>query len=133
MSFEDAWDSYTETGSCACGEGFKGSNCAHYLSNALIEAGYSSIDGGSGDLFRIVNGYCVCKSGRPVRAKELRNMFFSVKWTRHSEPQEGYNLVYQEKANGQGHVLMKKYSGGEKVGHKGTGDYPDWPIQEFYY
>ena len=60
-------------------------------------------------------------------------MFFSVKWTSHSEPQEGYNLVYQEKANGQGHILMKKYSRGKKVGHKGTGDRPDWPIQEFYY
>lgn len=58
-------------------------------------------------------------------------MFFSS-WTRHSKPQEGYNLVYQE-ISGQGHVLIQKYSGGKKVGYKGTGDYPDWPVQEFYF
>ena len=127
---KSAWDSYS--GSCACGERFE-NNCAHYLSNALIKAGCCSIDGGSGGLFRKESGYIVCKSGRPVRAKELRNMFFSKKWTRHSKPRDGYNLVYQEKADGRGHVLIKKYSGGRKVGHKGTGDYPDWPIQEFYY
>ena len=132
MSLEAAWKSYSD--SCVCGEKLK-NNCAHYLSNALIEAGYSSIDGGSGGLFRDENGYCVCKSGRPVRAKELRNTFFTENnWACHDEPREGYNLVYQERAaDGQGHVLIKKYSGGRKVGHKGTGDYPEWDIQKFYY
>ena len=42
-----------------------------YLSNAMILGGFSEIDGGKGVNFRIVNGFCVYRSGRPVRAKEL--------------------------------------------------------------
>ena len=131
MSIEAAWDAYQNN--CACGEDssvFK-NHCAHYLSNALIKAGFSDLNGGIGERFRIAsNGYCVCKSGRPVRAKELRNNFF-VKWTRHTQPQQGYNLVYQEK-NGQGHVLIKNYKDGASD-YRGTLDCDSWPVQEYYY
>lgn len=132
MSLETSWSSYCN--SCVCGESFSGKNCAHYLSNAFIKGGFTSIDGGEGALFRTANGFCVCKSGRPVRAKELRKLFFAREWSLHTEPQEGMNLVYQEKSDGQGHVLMKRYdSDKQSTGYKGTEDYPTWPVQEYYY
>ena len=103
MSLQSAWGQYTD--SCVCGNDYE-NNCAHYLSNALILGGFSEIDGGKGANFRIVNGFCVCRSGRPVRAKELRD-WFGRKWTYHSSPKpDGINLVYQEE-DGQGHVLLK--------------------------
>ena len=130
MSVQSAWDNYSH--SCVCGEKYK-NNCAHYLSNALIEAKYSDIDGGKGANFRIVNGFCVCRSGRPVRAKELRD-WFGKEWSFHSlPPTDGIVLVYQEKSNGQGHVLLKKYKDGKSTGHQGTGDFPAWPTQQYYY
>ena len=128
---ESAWDKYSS--SCVCGHSYDGLNCAHYLSNALIKGGFSEIDGGVGDNYRTVHGFCVCRSGRPIRAKELRD-WFNKTWSLHySPPHDGLALVYQEKSNGQGHVLLKKYSGGKSLGHKGTGDYPDWPIHQYYY
>ena len=123
MSVQSAWDSYSN--SCACGQRYD-NNCAHFLSNALIEGGFSAIDGGDGCDLRTVNGFCVCKSGRPIRAKELRN-WFGRNWTRRSSPQDGINVVYQEKS-GQGHVLLKKYSNGKSTGDEGTGDHPSWPL-----
>lgn len=129
MSLQSAWDQYT--GSCVCGYAYK-NNCAHYLSNALILGGFSEIDGGKGENFRIVNGFCVCRSGRPVRAKELRD-WFGRKWTYHSSPKpDGIKLVYQE-SGGQGHVLLKMYKDGKSIGYKGTTDLPSWPIQQYYY
>ena len=83
---------------------------------------------------RKCNGFCVCKSGRPIRAKELRR-WFGEKWTYHTKPQAGLNLVYQERpSDGQGHVLLKKYKSNlESSGYKGTGDRTDWSTQEYYY
>lgn len=131
QSLSTAWSKYS--GGCKCGNkhGYK-DNCAHYLSHALIRAGYSELDGGTGLEKRIVNGFAVCSAGRPIRAKELRS-WFSRKWTRHSTPRDGINVVYQERADGQGHVLLKMYSGGKNTGFRGTGDYPNWPTQEYYY
>ena len=72
----------------------------------------------------------MCRSGRPVRAKELRDLF-GKKWTYHSSPKpDGINLVYQE-SGGQGHVLL--YKDGKPTGYKGTTDLPSWPIQQYYY
>ena len=130
MSLQTSWDKYTN--SCVCGNAYA-NNCAHYLSNALILGGFSEIDGGKGADLRIRNGFCVCRSGRPVRAKEMRD-WFGRKWTHHSTPPtNGICLVYQE-GNGKDdrHVLLKKYQDGRKIGHVGTGDYP-WPIQQYYY
>lgn len=130
-SLSSAWSSYS--GTCLCGnkEGYA-NNCAHYLSNAMILGGYSQINGGKGAEMRIVNGFCVCSEGRPIRAKEMRS-WFGTKWTRHSSPTEGINVVYQEE-RGQGHVLLKKYdSKGKSIGYRGTGDYPSWSTQEYYY
>lgn len=129
MSLSTAWSSYN---GCKCGNkhGYK-NNCAHYLSNALISAGYSALDGGTGYEMRNVNGYCVCSSGRPIRAKELRR-WFGLEFTKDSTPRDGINAVYQEQG-GQGHVLLKKYSNGKSTGYCGTGDFPHWSTQEYYY
>ena len=107
-------------------------NFTSAFSLAHIQGGFTAIDGGKGADLRIVNGFCVCRSGRPVRAKELRS-WFGKKWTRHSSPQNGMNVVYQESSQGQGHVLLKMYKDGKSTGYKGTTDIPSWPTQEYYY
>ena len=129
ISLQGAWDNYTN--SCICGKSYP-ENCAHYISNALILAGCRGIDGGVGKDQRIINGFCVCPSGRPIRAKELHE-YFGRKLTFHSSPRDGINLVYQESSEGKGHVLLKICKDGKSMGFKGTTDYPDWPTQEYYY
>ena len=125
MSLQTVFSGYTD--SCACGTAYE-NNCAHFLSNALIKGGFSAINGGNGGDLRTRNGFCVCPSGRPIRAKELR-AWFGRKWTRHTKPQNGLNLMYQEQG-GQGHVLLKKYPEGNWVGR---GDHGNWNTQEYYY
>lgn len=127
---EKAWESYND--SCPCGESFEfqGGNCAHYLSDALINGGFADLEGVP---------YC-CKSSRPIRAKGVRNWF---KDHRHStltkhpgEPTNGIALVYQQNGtdpSSQGHVVLRKYKNGKFVGYKGTLDRPKWIIQEYYY
>ena len=129
MSLQGVWDNYTN--SCVCSKSYS-ENCAHYISNALILAGCREIDGGIGDDQRIVNGFCVCPCGRLIRAKELHG-WFGRKFTCHSSPRDGINLVYQESSGGKGHVLLKICKGGKLMGFKGTTDHPDWPTQEYYY
>ena len=123
-----AWDSYKD--SCVCGYAYE-RNSAHCFSNSLIIGGFVSIYGGEGSNFRIVNGFCVCRSGRPVRAKEVRD-WFGQNWVQHSSPRDGINLVYQERSGG-GHVLMKMYKDRICVDYKGTVDHADWPYHEYYY
>jgi hypothetical protein len=123
-------------GSCDCG-GNLGNNCAHYLSDALIRAGYGELDGGKGGRYRRHRSRIVCKSGRPVRAKEMRDWFASKAIdTRTNEPEadipSGYWAVYQERArDGQGHVLLHHHTGGS-YSYRGTGDYPTWRTQIHY-
>jgi len=123
-------------GECACGHAF-GNDCAHFLSDALILGGYSELDGGMGRLNRRHNGRIVCRSGRPVRAKELRDWFASKATdTKRNEPEAdipaGYWAVYQERArDGQGHVLLHHHTGGT-YDDRGTGDYPRWRTQVHY-
>ena len=139
QSLAKAWDKYR--GSCECRNkyGYE-NNCAHYLSDALIRAGYNELDGGTEEdrEMRLRNGFIVCSAGRPIRAKELRD-WFGRKFTKHLIPRKGINAVYQERADGQGHVLLKKYAHSCRKrrlifkGFRGTGDYPDWKVQEYYY
>ena len=60
----------------------------------------------------------MCRSGRPVRAEEIRD-WFGQNWVQHSSPRDGINLVYQERSGG-GHVLMKMYKDRKCVDYKGT-------------
>ena len=131
MSLTTAWDKFTL--SCDCGHDYGTMNCAHFLSNALINAGFSAINGGKGGDMRNVKGFCVCRSGRPIRAKELRS-WFNTKWTKHSKPpKDGIIAIYQEHS-GQGHVLLGKYENDKLTGSKGTGPgyYSGWN-NEYYY
>ena len=130
---QSSWDEYKNSCICAPPDRRYANNCAHFLSNALILGGFSDIDGGKGADMREVKGFCVCPSGRPIRAKELRK-WFGMRWTNHREPQDGINLVYQERlSDRQGHVALKEYRDGKLIRCKGTGDYPGWEIQEYYY
>lgn len=134
QSLATAFSNYR--GSCDCGEDL-GNNCAHYLSDALIRAGYTALDGGTGALYRRRNGRVVCKAGRPVRARELRDWFAGQATDTHSgEPADDsrYWAVYQERAaDGQGHVLIHHHTGtGTAYDWRGTGDYPSWRTQDHY-
>ena len=141
-SLERAFNEYDN--SCSCGFRYE-NNCAHFLSNALIKGGFSQLDGGIGSNFRKRNGMIVCRTGRPVRANELRAWFREFYGGWHRTPRVGVNFVYQQRvSDGQGHVLLKDYtremvnkyptaSKGQNV--KGTADFDgvDGWIQEFYY
>lgn len=130
MSIADAFDSYR--GTCDCGENL-GNNCAHYLSDAFIRAGYNDLDGGTGGLFRRHNGRVVCKAGRPVRARELRDWFSSnATATSNGEPDDNqYWAVYQHDGYPGGHVVIHNHTGTNYT-WRGTGDYPDWGTQDHY-
>lgn len=71
-SIGSAYSAYR--GRCEYGERLE-NNCAHYLSDAFIRAGYTELDGGEGRYARTHNGRAVCKAGRPIRARELREWF----------------------------------------------------------
>lgn len=98
---------------CSCGEALA-NNCAHYLSDAMIDAGYTELDGGVGGMYRRRNGFVVCKHGRPVRAKEMRDWFADEGTVENSETKpDGYYAVYQQRdRDGQGHVTIKQCAGG---------------------
>ena len=118
---DSSFNNYTN--SCECGGSYDGLNCAHFLSNSLINAGFTEL--------KTKDGLYRCPGLRPIRSKELRD-WFKEKWGfPHSEPpKEGCCMVYQQKGN-QGHVLMRKYTNGEYK-YCGT-DHPDWEIQQYYY
>ncbi len=129
-SLADAYDSYR--GECECGERLE-NNCAHYLSDALIRGGFDELDGGRGALYRKHNGRVVCKAGRPVRARELRDWFATQATERFKgEPDDDqYWAVYQHDGYPGGHVVIHKHNGREYT-WAGTGDYPDWGEQSHY-
>jgi len=127
---------------CICGKKLA-NNCAHFLSDALIRAGYQINDG-----FGIAK-FERCTSGRSIRAKEL------LSWAKYMVGQNkgesrlshnaehghkttinsGFWFVYQERRDGQGHVCL--HDENDKDGKAqyvscGTGDYPDWPIQNHF-
>lgn len=119
-SLSSAYNNYTN--SCDCGDRYD-DNCAHFISNALIKAGYAM---GSG---------AQCRCGRMIRAKEL------LRWARnrpgvrfssnHKNISSGTWLVYQESSNGQGHILFHLEESTQYY-PMGTRDYPAWPVQWHY-
>ena len=112
------------TNSCVCGERFT-NNCAHFLSNWMIKNGIMSTNPGK--------AYC-CKSGRPIRAKEMRNVFTNILGLRSSfnPPKDGRNcFIYCEDNNThQGHV----YYGTKSYCEAGTGsgEYFGMHYYEYY-
>ena len=95
--------------SCVCGEAFT-NNCAHYLSNWMINNGKISAN---------PSGTYCCEKGRPVRAKEMRNVFISMGLKKSFNPPSGNCYIYCERnSDHQGHV----YYGKKNYCAAGTGD-----------
>jgi hypothetical protein len=126
--------------SCICGETLS-NNCAHFLSDALLRSGYK-IDNGCG-----IAKYDRCKSGRPVRAKELRlwaefmvnqkkgekRVSHDAKHGHKTAISSGFWFVYQErKSDHQGHVCLHHETSEKKYSWCGTGDYENWEVQWHY-
>ncbi|MFJ7890394.1 hypothetical protein ACIQYL_20240 [Lysinibacillus xylanilyticus] len=121
-SLSEAYNLYENK--CDCGDRYD-NNCAHFLSNALIKAGFSMPSSGE-----------KCRSGRMIRARELLQWVKSipnvVMETNHDSINSGYWFVYQEReSDHQGHVCLHLESPTE-WDWKGTGDYPEWEVQWHY-
>lgn len=120
-SLEDAAKAYNET--CAGGDRVS-NNCAHFLSDAFIRAGFTELE--TSDLITER-----CPHGRPLRAQEMLKWFQSKAERFHSgrlEPNSGYWASYQEKP-GRRHVTILDTSTGKFYG---TADCKDWPVQWNY-
>ena len=113
------------TSSCPCNKSYQG-NCAHYLSNWMINNNIMSTNPGT--------AYC-CPSGRPIRAKEMRDIFTNILNLKRyfNPPKNGYDcFIYCEDNNThQGHV----YYGTKKncVAGTGSGTYFNMDYFEYYY
>ena len=81
------------TGSCVCGKAYD-NNCAHYLSNWMIE---------NKTLNKSPSGCHCCAQGRPLRAKEMRDVFIAMGKTKTFNAPKGNCFIYCENS-GQGHV-----------------------------
>lgn len=80
---------------CPCGVQFD-NNCAHYLSNWMILNNW---------IKRSPPGCYCCTSGRPLRAKEMRNVFLSMGLKKSLNPPSGDCYIYCERnSDHQGHV-----------------------------
>jgi len=101
--------------------------CGHFVSEALIKAGFSMLIG-----MRYDGNHC--EKDRPLFTKDLRR-WFSENGKKHIEPPEGYSFCYQEKGdggNGERHVVLLKTTDGETEPPNGAIDYADWPTREYY-
>lgn len=120
-TLEDVAAAYTQT--CACGERLS-NNCAHFLSDAFIRAGYTELK--TSDAFTTR-----CKAGRPIRAQEVMHWFQTQADTfTEVRPDGGTGMwaVYQEKPNRR-HVTVIDMNTGIFYG---TDDCKTWPVQWFY-
>lgn len=107
---------------CACGERLS-NNCAHYLSNAFIRAGYTELLDSPAEVR--------CEAGRIIRAQDMLRWFQSKAARFHAgTPPEGTGLWagYQEKP-GRRHVLLYDADTGA---YYGTDNCVSWPVQWFY-
>jgi hypothetical protein len=108
---------------CTCRTSYN-NNCAHYLSNAFILAGYSELTTSP-----IITARCPHR--RPIRAQDMLRWFQSK--------QTGYRgtrivrntgiwATYQETSGWQHVVVIDT----DRWIHFGTGDYHTWPVQWNY-
>lgn len=109
-------------GSCAGGDAYR-NNCAHYLSDAFIRAGYTDLLPPND----CVNARCSTESRRVIRAKDMWCWFQSMaKESRGTLPtKEGYWAVFQLKETEYccGHVVIIDTDNNK---YFGTGNYPHW-------
>ncbi len=108
---------------CTCGTTYQ-NNCAHYLSNAFILAGYRDLLTSS-----LITARCPHK--RPIRALDMLKWFKAKKTgfrgTR-IQRNTGIWAVYQETSGWQHVVVIDT----DRWLHYGTGDHWDWPVQWNY-
>jgi hypothetical protein len=108
---------------CTCGTTYV-NNCAHFLSNAFILAGYA-------ELLRSPLITAKCPHGRPIRAQDMLR-WFQAKQSGFSgarvQRNTGIWATYQEKPGWQ-HVVVINSNAWL---YYGTGDYWDWPVQWNY-
>lgn len=107
---------------CASGDSFE-NNCAHYLSDAFIRAGYTELKPPSA----CIQARCGTASQRPIRARDMwcwfQNMATETQNTLPSN--DGYWAVFQlnEAKYWGGHVVIIDTDTGTFYG---TGNYPQW-------
>ncbi len=109
---------------CVCGKP-ENNNCAHYLCNALIRAGFPAPSGGSNKK---------CSHGRLIRALDVLEWCKKHKKafsTGHNNLSSGTWIVFQQRSGGVQHVCIHKERSSD-YSRAGTGDYPDWPTQWHY-
>ena len=111
------------TNSCVCRKQYT-NNCAHYLSNWMINNNVLSTNPSG--------AYC-CDSGRPIRAKEMRNVFTNTLGLSRSfnPPKNGGNcyIYCEDNKTHQGHV----YYGTKSNCSAGTGSGTDFNMDYFEY
>jgi len=120
-TLEDAAKAYTET--CTGGDRTS-NNCAHFLSDAFIRAGFTDLE--TSDLITER-----CPHGRPLRAQDMLKWFQSKSQRFHTgrvEPNTGFWASYQEKP-GRRHVTILDSNTGKFYG---TADCKNWPVQWNY-
>lgn len=109
---------------CVCGVS-ESNNCAHYLCNALIRAGFPAPTGGSNKK---------CRRGRLIRALDVLQWLKTHKKafsSGHNSLSSGTWIVFQQRSGGVQHVCIHKERSSD-YSRAGTGDYPDWPTQWHY-
>lgn len=108
---------------CDCGTRLS-NNCAHFLSNAFILAGYTELL----DSPLIAER---CPAGRPIRAQDMLRWFQSKSRNFHAgipASGTGFYAAYQEKPDRR-HVMILDTGSGK---YFGTDNCVAWPVQWYY-
>lgn len=107
---------------CSGGDAYA-NNCAHYLSNAFMNAGFDDLKAPAS----CINARCDTSAKRPIRARDMWCWFQEKATKTASELPEndGFWAVFQldEASYWGGHVLI--YDSDKKI-YYGTGHYPNW-------
>lgn len=108
-------------GSCVGGDKFD-NNCAHFLSDAFLRAGYKEL----APSCDCINARCT-PAGRPIRARDMW-CWFQQRATKTADKlpkNQGLWAVFQLKESEYwgGHVVIIDTDSGT---YYGTGNYPDW-------
>lgn len=121
MGLRNVCDRYTH--SCTCRTAYA-NNCAHYLSNAFILAGYS-------DLLTSPIITARCPHRRPIRAQDMLRWFQAKQSGYHGariQRNTGIWATYQETPGSQHVVVIDT----DRWLYYGTGDYHTWRVQWNY-
>ncbi|MFN0193791.1 MAG: hypothetical protein ACKVP5_17765 [Aestuariivirga sp.] len=114
----------TYAGSCAGGDSYN-NNCAHYLSDAFIRAGYTELNPPNDCIDS--DGRCGTSAKRPIRARNMWCWFkeMATKSATTLPKNDGFWAVFQldETAYWGGHVVIIDTDNNVSYG---TGNYPDW-------